>query len=136
MRMINYEFLYDFGRKVLDSDKSVRWVGIANEFGVLLNVEQRKGLVPFMTEEENEEYAENTITRYKSRIKYESKIGKLVYALGKYQKIDRVTISINQKYYLLIALDNDSYNTDDIIMNKIMPLIEQNKNYFEILNTN
>jgi hypothetical protein len=45
-------------------------MGIANNFGVLLNVEHREGLIPVLTEEENEEYASNTITRHKTRKKF------------------------------------------------------------------
>jgi hypothetical protein len=105
-------------------------MGIANNFGVLLNVEQREGLIPVLTEEENEEYASNTITRHKTRKKFESKIGKLIYALAKYQKLNRVTIPINENYYLLIALDAEVKDFDSIIMEKIIPLIKKEKHNF------
>jgi hypothetical protein len=105
-------------------------MGIANNFGVLLNVEHREGLTPLLTEEENEEYAASTITRHKTRIKFESKIGKLIYALGRYQKLNRVTIPINQNYYLLIALDAEVKDFDSIIMQKIIPLIKKEMHNF------
>src|ERR687889_636252 len=95
---IDYEFLYAFTKDLLKVDKTITWIGIANNFGVLLNVEYRRGLIPLLTEEENEEYASSTITRHKTRIKFESKIGKLIYALGRYQKLNRVTIPIKEKY--------------------------------------
>ena len=75
--MIDYEFLYAFSKGVLNLHKSIRWIGIANRFGVLLNAEYREGLKPILTEEENEEYASSTITRQKTRIKFEPQIGKL-----------------------------------------------------------
>jgi hypothetical protein len=105
-------------------------MGIANNFGVLLNVEHREGLIPVLTEEENEEYASSTITRHKTRIKFESKIGKLIYALAKYQKLNRVTIPINENYFLLIALDAEVKDFDSIIMEKIIPLIKKEKYNF------
>ena len=64
-------------KKVLNLDKNIRWVGIANNFGVLLNTEHREGLKPFLTEEENEDYASLTVTRHKTRTKFEPKVGKL-----------------------------------------------------------
>lgn len=127
---IDYEFLYAFSKDLLNLDRTIRWMGIANNFGVLLNVEQREGLIPVLTEEENEEYASSTITRHKSRIKFESKIGKLIYALAKYQKLNRVTIPINENYYLLIALDAEVKDFDSIIMEKIIPLIKKEKHNF------
>ena len=53
---INYEFLYAFSKELLKLDKTITWIGIANNFGVLLNVEHREELLPLLTEEENEEY--------------------------------------------------------------------------------
>ena len=53
---INYEFLYAFSKELLKLDKTITWIGIANSFGVLLNVEHREELLPLLTEEENEEY--------------------------------------------------------------------------------
>ena len=127
---IDYEFLYAFTKDLLKVDKTITWIGIANNFGVLLNVEYRRGLIPLLTEEENEEYASSTVTRHKTRIKFESKIGKLIYALGRYQKLNRVTIPINENYYLLVALDAEVKDFDSTIMEKIIPLIKKEKHNF------
>jgi hypothetical protein len=127
---IDYEFLYSFSEQLLRFEKSIRWIGIANKYGVLLNVEYRDNLTPFMTEEENEEYAANAVKRYKTRLKFQTKIGMLNYAFGRYEKISRVTIPINQDYYLLLTLDADEKNYDDLIMNKINPFINKYKEKF------
>jgi hypothetical protein len=128
---VDYEFLYSFGEQLLELQKSLRWVGITNRYGVLLSVEQRDNLNPFMTEEENEEYAANAVKRYTTRIKFQTKIGKLNYAFGRYEKISRVTIPINQYYYLLLTFDPDEKNYDDLIMNKIVPLIRKYDDKFQ-----
>jgi hypothetical protein len=127
---INYEFLYAFSKELLKLDETITWIGIANNFGVLLNVEYKEELIPLLTEEENEEYVSSTITRHKTRIKFESRIGKLIYALGRYQKLNRVTIPINESYYLLIALDTEVKDFDSTIMEKIIPLIKKEKHNF------
>lgn len=128
--MIDYEFLYAFSKEVLNLDKYIRWVGIANKFGVLLNTEQREGLKPFLTEEENEDYASLTVTRQKTRTKFEPKVGRLIYAAGRYEKLNRATIPINEDYYLLVALDVELKNFEEVIMEKVIPLVENKKNSF------
>jgi hypothetical protein len=128
--MIEYDLLYEFSKKMLNLDPSVRWMGIANKFGVLLNAEHREGLEQLMTDEENEEYAALTVTRHKTRIKFQSKIGELKYAVGKYEKIIRVTIRINEDYFLLLTLDIDAKDYDSILVDKVIPLVKERKNEF------
>lgn len=129
--MINYEFVYAFSKQILDLHSSIRWVGIANKFGVLVNVEQRQDLHPLLSDEENEEYASATVTRQKTRTKFEPKVGKLVYAAARYQKLNRATIPINDDYYLLISLDAELKTFDDLIMQKIVPLLVEERARFK-----
>jgi hypothetical protein len=128
--MIEYDLLYEFSKKILNLDPSVRWMGIANKFGVLLNAEHREGLEQLMTDEENEEYAALTVTRHKTRIKFQSKIGDLTYAVGKYEKVIRATIRINEDYFLLLTLDVDAKDYDSILVDRVIPLIKERKNEF------
>ena len=74
---IDYEFVYTFSEELLNLDNSLRWIGISNKYGVLINVEQRKDLEPLMSEEESEEYAAAAVSRYRTRVKFQTKIGKL-----------------------------------------------------------
>ena len=128
--MIEYDLIYEFSKAMLDLDPSVRWMGIANKFGVLLNAEHREGLEQLMTDEENEEYAALTVTRHKTRIKFQPKIGDLVYAVGKYEKVLRATIRINEDYFLLLTLDVDATDYDSILVKKIIPLVRERRNEF------
>ena len=132
MTSIDYEFLYTFTKEVLSLEKSIRWVGITNKFGVLLDVEHKEGVNMLLTEEENEDYAAKTIFRQKTRAKFEPKIGKLVYALGRYEKVNRVTVPINDSYYLLLTLDVEEKNFNTIIMDKIIPLVHREKSRFDM----
>jgi hypothetical protein len=128
--MIEYELLYEFSKEILNLDQAIRWMGVANKFGVLLNAEHREGLEPLMTDEENEEYAALTVTRHKTRIKFLSKIGNLVYAVGKYEKLIRVTIKINEDYFLLLTLDVDARDFDSILIQKVIPFVNVKKAQF------
>ncbi len=114
----------------MNSDRSIRWVAITDQDGIILNEQNRERFDSLLTEEENQESAINTIIRQKTRTKFEPKIGKLSYALGRYQKLSRCLIPINENYYLILTMDFDQYNFDKIIMEKIISLIKENKENF------
>lgn len=131
--MIDYEFLYSFSKDILHLYESIIWVGITNKFGVLLNVEQRqrgKEQAPILTDEEQEEYVSHSITRDK-KVRFESKIGKQIYAFGRYKRLSRATIPIiTDGYYMLLIFDSRTTDFDEIIMRKIVPLIEKERHRF------
>jgi hypothetical protein len=130
--MIDYEFLYAFSKDVLNLAETITWVGITNKFGVLLNIEERQQS-PSLTEEEQEEYVSNSITRDK-KIRFESKIGKQIYAFGRYKKLSRATIPIiNDGYYLLLIFDSKVTNFDEIIMKRVVPLTEKERHRFIVV---
>ena len=124
------KFLYAFTQSVLNSDRSIRWVGITDQNGIIINERDREGLKPFLTIEENHEFAINTINRHKTRLKFEPKIGELTYTFRRYKKMSRCLMPINENYYLLLTMDFDQYDFDNIIMEKIIPLIKQEKEKF------
>ena len=126
----NSKFLSTFTKNILNSHKSIRWVGIIEKNGSIINEQYREGLNPLLTNEENQEYTINTITRHKTRTKFEPKIGKLTYAFGRYENLSRFTIPINENYYLLLTMDFEENNFDKIIMEKVISLIMKEKEKF------
>ena len=126
----NSKFLSTFTKNILDSHKSIRWVGIIDQNGIIINEQYREGLKPLLTKEENQDYAINTITRHKTRSKFEPKIGKLTYAFARYKNLSRFTISMNENYYLLLTMDFEEKNFDKIIMEKILPVVKEEKEKF------
>jgi hypothetical protein len=127
---IDDKFLYRFNKDVLNLDPSIRWVGISDNTGILLNVVYKEGVTLLLSDEENEEYASNAIKRHKTRITFESKMGKMNYAVGRYEKLIRVTIPIDSNYYLLITLDVEAKDYDNIIIEKVIPFVEKEKERF------
>jgi hypothetical protein len=122
-----------FVKKVRDLNKSIRWVGIANQSGILIKETYREGLKPLLSSEENLEYAVNTIARHKERIKYEAKIGKLEYSLVKYEKVNRMMIPLNDNnyyYFLLFTLDVEEIDYDKIVREKIIPFAKRERHIF------
>lgn len=118
--------------EVLAKHSSIRWTGIVNKNGVILVQKARKGARLLLSEEENEEYAATAIARQKTRGKFASKIGKMVYSFGRYELLHRATIPINENYYLLITLEVEEKNFDSIIIDKILPVIIKRRGQFVI----
>ncbi|HEX2406622.1 MAG TPA: hypothetical protein VHJ38_05370 [Nitrososphaeraceae archaeon] len=131
----NTRFFSAFTQSILKLDKSIRWVGITDQNGIIINERDREDLKPLLTIEENHDFAVNTITRHKTRLKFEPKMGELTYTFRRYTKMSRCLIPINNKennYYLILNMDFDQYNFDKIIMETIIPLIKQEKEKFVI----
>lgn len=127
----NKDFFQNLSKEILKLSSSLRWIAIADSEGNLLNVARREGLDPLMTREENQEYTLNAIARHKSRLKFEDKLGKLVYSLGKYEKLARIVTPINNKYYVLLTMDVEEPHIDSIMREQIIPKIKDNIRYFE-----
>lgn len=126
----NTKFLFTFTKNILNSDESIRWVGITDQSGNIINERYREGLKLILTPEETHEWAVRTITRHKTRFNLESKMGKLTYLFRRYTRMSRCLIPINENYYLIFTMDFDQYDFDKIITEKIIPLIHQEKEKF------
>ena len=133
--MVEYDFLYSFTKDILDLDDSIIQAGIMNKYGVLLNFEHKDHITLLLTDEENEEYASQSITRHKKRIEFEPKIGKVIYAFGRYKKVDRATVPINDDYYMLLMFQREQNLTNrahQIIRDKVLPLVETERKKFDM----
>ncbi len=132
----NTRFFFAFTQSILNLDKSIRWVGITDQNGIIINERDREGLNPLLTLEENHDFAVNTITRHKTRFNLESKMGKLTYTFRRYTRMSRCLIPITNNnennYYLILNMDFDENHFDKIIMEKIIPLIKEKKEKFVI----
>jgi hypothetical protein len=112
--------------KIIESDKAIRFVGISNKMGNQLISRYRKGLTPLLTPSEIEMYAMQTVLRMNTRKDFELKLGKPLYSFTLYQKVKRVTIPIeNKEYPILMASFDVEADHDNIIVNKILPLINE-----------
>jgi hypothetical protein len=120
--------------KILQLDSSIRFVAVVNNLGSIISTEYRQNLMPLMTKEETSHYAIQAVLRAATREDFESKIGRLEYSIGKYERLIRVTVPIrfggegreeeNKFYYLLLSFDLKS-KVIEVIENKVMPFIEK-----------
>ncbi|CAN5553710.1 hypothetical protein BH18THE1_BH18THE1_11980 [soil metagenome] len=131
MSKSNKDHFESLSKEILKINSSLRWIAIADSNGTLLNIARRDGLEPLMTRQENQEYTLNAIARHKSRLKFEDKLGRLVYSMGKYEKLVRIVTPINNKYYVLLTVDVEEPHIDSLMREQIIPKIKDNIQYFE-----
>jgi hypothetical protein len=142
--------LHRFCKSIIAKDSSIRFAGIANQMGNLIETAYREGLQPLMDRQETEHYTIQTVLRASTRGTFENKIGKQRYAVAVYEKLIRATVPIifsghqdykdekqkkqqQQKeqdfksFYLLVSFDLGS-DVISIVENKILPLVEEFRN--------
>ena len=120
------EELHSLCNRILESDKAIRFMGIPNKIGKQIVSSYRVGLVPLLIPQEIEMLAIQSILRMNTRKDFESKLGKPIYSFTIYQKIKRVTITLeNKEYPILLASFDIEADHENIIVNKILPLINE-----------
>jgi hypothetical protein len=112
--------------RIIEADKAIRFVGISNKMGNQIISRYRSGLTPLLTPKEIEMYALQSVLRMNTRKDYESKLGKPIYSFTLYQKIKRVTVTLeNKEYPILLASFDIEADHDNIIVNKLLPMINE-----------
>ena len=129
------QFFQQFCHDVITLDPSIRFVGVADEHGLLLSTSERKDLKPLLNTEETQQYAITAATRQYTRIRWQTLLGKIDYTCSHYDKLLRATIPLTDKnnhlsYVIIFTFEVDTVNFHDIIMKKIIPLINQNSKQF------
>jgi hypothetical protein len=112
--------------RIIEADKAIRFVGISNKMGNQIISRYRSGLTPLLTPKEIEMFALQSVLRMNTRKDYESKLGKPIYSFTLYQKLKRVTVTLeNKEYPILLASFDIEADHDNIIVNKLLPMISE-----------
>jgi hypothetical protein len=112
--------------RIIEADKAIRFVGISNKMGNQIISRYRSGLTTLLTPKEIEMYAIQSVLRMNTRKDYESKLGKPIYSFTLYQKLKRVTVTLeNKEYPILLASFDIEADHDNIIVNKLLPMINE-----------
>ena len=92
--------------EIFDISMNIRYIGIyRNE---KLYGKMRKGLKPYLDEEETKQSIAEALRRWEERKAWESKIGRPIYSLTMYAKIKRITVQIAENVILLMSTDIES----------------------------
>jgi hypothetical protein len=112
--------------QILESDSSVRFVGIPNKMGRQIVSSYRNGLTLLLTPQEIEMFAIESVLRMNTRKDFESKLGRPIYSFTLYEKIKRATITLESEEYpiLMVSFDKQA-DHDHIIIDKMLPIIRK-----------
>lgn len=114
--------------ELLKLDSAIRFVGVANEMGVLVAAKFREGLQPLLTSEELRSSVIKAALRMKTREDHEPNLGRTLYTFTSYEKVKRVSISLDDsRLSLLMASFDVTADHDSIILNKMLPRMKQHQ---------
>jgi hypothetical protein len=117
--------LQEICNQILDMDKSIRFVGIANQMGRPMASASRAGLELVLTKDEIDSYMIKIALQMKTAEDVETKLGRVVYTLVFYSKLKRVIIPLKHPDFSVLVVSFDvSANHDDIVMNRILPFVQ------------
>jgi hypothetical protein len=112
--------------RIIESDNTIRFVGISDKMGSHIISRYRRGLTPLLTPGETEKLALESVLRMNTRKDFESKLGKPIYSFTIYQKVKRVTIALeNIEYPILMTSFDVEADHENIIINKILPMVNE-----------
>ncbi|MGC2668353.1 MAG: hypothetical protein WA220_04125, partial [Candidatus Nitrosopolaris sp.] len=127
------EYFQNFCREIINRHYFIRSAAIADYVGQLMATSYRRRLIPLMTQEDSSRAAAQAAIRAATRNKFKSKIGDLEFSLSRYDKLVRATIPIKNgekiKFLLLLTFDIEA-EAESIILNRILPYVAENKDYF------
>jgi len=111
---------------VMEIDPTIRYAAIQTNAGEKIAGGFRENITPILSDNEIKMMHYYASQRWQTRKNIEHKIGDAKYAMAEYDKIKRITFSINKKYLLMLTTE---INTDHTrVINKVLELIHNNSN--------
>ena len=121
--MRNEETICD---EILELDRSIRFVGIANKMGKLVAAKFNRGVKALLTRKEIEANIIKAVLRMKTREDYEDKLGRTIYTFALYEEVKRASIALNKGDYSLLMVSFEvAAEHEPIILKKILPRIKE-----------
>jgi hypothetical protein len=118
------DYLQSFYKQLLNRDYFIRSTKLVDNVGHLIAAAYRQGLVPLLTSEGSSRAAAQAAIRVATHNTF----------ISRYTNLVRATVPIKDgtnkiKFLLLLTFDIDA-EADSILLKKILPCIEDNKEYF------
>ena len=109
---MNHQQLID---AIMDNDKNIRFATICNMVGDIEVTGQSEGIEKFLTTEETKESLETAAKAWiHAKKTISKKVGKGLYTLTAYEKLNRVTVPLEDGFLLLATMDNTSVQNQTI----------------------
>lgn len=101
-------------------DPAVRFATIFDMNGKILYSAHRDGVTNLLSPEENQRSLDQAVAAWKNRNEFASRIGKGKYVLAAYEKIKRITMSLDDEHLLYITTETNADH--DKIIEKALQL--------------
>lgn len=119
--------------EVLALDRNIRFAGMANSTGSMMEHQYRADLKPLLSLDETNKSMLQAAIREGMRSTLEDKLGQCQYVLALYRKVKRITISLRpptikegSRGILMISMDL-SADHDAILLDKVLPFLEKSR---------
>ena len=89
--------------KVMKADDNIRYATICDMDGKELGTTTRDGVTSLLNEAEHKEALQYAVNAWKIRNKFSAKLGNAHYVLAVYDNVCRLTMSLGDKYVLLLT---------------------------------
>jgi len=110
----------DFER-FFESDSSIRFIGVCNMQGQLLDAEYRDGIVPLLSDRGLQFAAMKSAIRAATRIGDNEDVGNPICSVTTYENVKRATIPFGQDLLLIASFEKNQEESK--IMEKIIDIL-------------
>jgi len=114
LRDLNFE-------NIFECDKSIRFVGVCNTQGQLLDVQYRDGIVPLLSDRGLQFAAMKSAIRATTRIGDNEDVGNPICSVTTYENVKRATIPFGQDLLLITSFEKNQEESK--IMEKILDIL-------------
>ncbi len=117
----------EFCKEILRLDPSIRYAAILDRSDNKIMEAMRDDISPLLPPDVARISLMHAAERMRERILLRPYIGRPIYFVGIYEKIKRLTIPLQGKYYLLAISMDVNADHDKIVREKIMPFLAEHQ---------
>ena len=96
-----------FCDEVIRLNPKVRFAGVYNIVNGDMNYKMQKGIKKIFTDEQTKDSLIHAYMRWKSRLRSSDLIGKPIYTMTKYPKVNRITLPCGGKALIMISTETE-----------------------------
>ncbi len=120
---MSYEKICD---SIIQLHTSIRFAGVANKHGKIINFKYRENVEPLMAKTQSELSVMNSLIWENLREDVERNLGRMLFGFAAYEWVKRATVPIRdpENHLILVSFDTEA-EAESIITKLIIPLVER-----------
>ena len=117
--------LLGLAEKIIDLDKKIRFVGIINSKGNILEGIMKKGKTSLESQKEEQHFCQQVVQRRKMRKEFDKTLGKVRYVHVEREKVTQLVV-YSKKFTIFVTVEPELSVTKKVrIVNSVKKLILQ-----------